>query len=178
MKKKIILISIIFICTFVLCALAFNMLRETLFDTAKYVATSKPSWHNFKATKTPDDFGTEWESEDGKLIFSTTERYRDVSFSYAGHSGVVSEIVPTRGVLLIEEKVIDVLLSWDSQSPCVTIHLDNGDPLFGIESESIIEVWSALGYEETDEKIVFSMQVDKTTYYEAGQIVKLVYIKK
>ena len=70
------------------------------------------------------------------------------------------------------------MLTWESLSPSVYIRLYNGDVTLAIYSEPIIEEWYAESYAETDEKIVFSMKVIKTTYYEAGQIVKLVYIKK
>ena len=177
-KKTIILILGICIGTFVLCALLFYMVRDALVDIAETIATSAPHWSNFKATRTPDDFGTAWASEDGRLTFFTDDEYTTVPVNHGDFSGSAIIGPLTFGTLLVGEEEIPVLLTWDSHSPSVYIRLYNGDVTIAIYSEPIIEEWYAESYAETDEKIVFSMKVKKTTYYEAGQIVKLVYIKK
>ena len=173
-KTTIILMVLIFVGSFALCAFVFNLFQDSFADIFETVGNSVPTWYNFESTKTPNDLGTEWKSEDGKLTFSTTEQYTNVSTS----NGVISNISPTCGTLLVGEETIPVSLAWDSHSPYVTIYVDDGDIATGIFLETIIEEWYAVSYKETDTEIIFSMKVDKTTYYQVGQIVKLVYKKQ
>ena len=135
-------------------------------------------WGPWGTELLPDTFGTEWVSQDGSVKISTTEKYD--SYTSTGPNGkeyafMGGEI--TEGTISVGGKTVEVYATtnhygtldfWVKQGAYADVYHHN---------MTYIEQWEAVDKEETDTEVVFTMKVNKTTYFTVGQEIELIYKK-
>lgn len=140
-----------------------------------YIVRQENWWADLPAT--PTSYGSEWHSEDGSLSFGTFEKYDSYEQTFAdGHVVKGSGGDITKGFITIDGKTIPVYVGVDYDRTMVI--LLNDKPYLPTESYEKLEIWKAVDYEETDTNIIIFFEVEKTTYFQEGQEIKLIYNRK
>ena len=157
MKKKIAIIGIVSI---ICVGFIIGWATFTLW------ALKPKNWASLELSVDPSSPGTYWETEGGY-------------FSYKNHEnpgmGTLADD-PTVGVLCIDERSLEVELYFSSEDRTLWLYPHKDLPISAIVEH--LEVWEAVDWSETDAQIIVDMKVIETTYFEEGQIIKLIHNKE
>ena len=163
----------------VLIALGVLLLLHLAVIVIVYNIRLHQMWDQFDASVMPDETHTSWETEDGFLSYYNEGLTSKVEEGLSGRKHTIHYHKCT-GTVSVDGETFNVDI-WFSQEGAPRLHMslaEEGEETQTKTNAECIETWVATDFYETDNEIIFILEVEETTYYKVGQEIKLIYKKK
>lgn len=163
----------------VLIALGVLLLLHLAVIVIVYNIRLSQTWDQFDVSVMPNEAGTSWETEDGFLSYRNVDLVTKEVLDESNNAHYI-DYRDCPGTIYVdgEEHVVHVAFSQEGTPKMhLVLDVDSQNPRWD-SCDTYIETWIPKDYIETDNEIIFILEVEETTYYKVGQEIKLIYKKK